>query len=335
MSKKKISEQDKVINCDDTCLLVTARPGRGKTSVALWYAERLLLDGSLQPYQRVLFLTFSRNAVYQISSASGRLLAESTQRRLDIATYHSFMWWLLQNFGRFAGLPTKLDLVWNTKARAVIYGSNCGEEQRPRFLAREIGAITYDCFAPLSIPLLKSPAINGWLAQMYPVVVVDEFQDTNDEQWEFIKLLTENSRLCCLADPDQMIHRFRGATDNRVDRLLEEKQAKKYGLQNTCMRTNEHDLLDFAEAILDNKPMSNRKAAWKQRFLRDYRGPNAKSYHLKLTLQQFHNDFKKRNLPGWPSIAIAAYANKAADEIRHELAKEGGKIPRRYSCNIL
>ena len=247
--RRKIHEQEIVIDCEDSCFLVTSRPGRGKTSVALWFAENQLKQGKLSTSQKILFLTFSRNAVYQISTASGYLLDKTIQSRLQIATYHSFMWWLIQTFGRFLGLPQHLDLIWETKARSVTHGSGCEQLKLPFFLACQAGGITYDCFAPLTITLLKSKTVIHGLAGLFPIIVVDEFQDTNDEQWDLIKLLGTHSRIGCFADPDQMIHRFRGASDDRLNQLISEKGAKHYKLQDECLRTDDHELLDFAEAI--------------------------------------------------------------------------------------
>jgi DNA helicase-2/ATP-dependent DNA helicase PcrA len=334
---QKIQEHENVINCDDRCFLVTSRPGRGKTSVALRFAGKVLNDGSLKQSQKVLFLTFSRNAVYQISIASQNILIEpSIREHLRICTYHSFMWWLLQVFGRFAGLPRALTLIWETKARAVSYKRDFEQQTLPLFLACEAKGITYDCFAPLCIKLLKSDTIKRSLAELYPIIVVDEFQDTNNEQWEIIKSISEYSKLCCFADRDQMIHRFRGATDNRIDIFFKEKNAIHHPLQKECLRTGEHHLLDFAETILDNRKVSAKLASvYKKRFLKNHFGPNARSSFLKITLTEFYTDYGKRKLQGFPSIALAAYANNSVVLIRKELLQTTGRIPKSYTCKIL
>lgn len=333
--KKPTLEQEKVITCSDPAFLVTSRPGRGKTTVALWFAERLIGQELIHPTQRVLFLTFSRNAVYQISTASGALLKESISSRIDVATYHSFMWWLLRIFGRYSGLPRRLQLMWDMKSKAVSYGACSATDELPLFLACTIGGITYDCFAPLATTLLGSIRLRQTLSSLYPVVIIDEFQDTDDEQWKFIKLLAESARLCCLADPDQMIHRFRGATDDRLNQFLNEKSAKLYRLQTKCLRTDDHELLDFAEAVLDNTSQNGISKGWDKRFLREYQGPNALGFWLKCVLREFYRDYRQRGFDGFPTIAIAAYANRSTGLIRDELKKKNGKINYSYSSVLL
>lgn len=334
--RRKIPEQEAVICCDDPCFLVTSRPGRGKTSVALWFAEHQIRQGKLSPFQKILFLTFSRNAVYQISTAGGNLLDKSIQSRLQIATYHSFMWWLIQTFGRYSGLPPQLELIWETKARSITYGCGCEQLELPMFLACQARGITYDCFAPLTIKLFESKSVKKGVGNLFPIVVIDEFQDTNDEQWDFIKLLAKHSRICCFADPDQMIHRFRGASDDRLSHLINEQGAKHYKLQDECLRTDDHELLDFAEAILDNRPVSAiEKRSWKKRFLVDYHGPNPRSSFLKMTLRSFYSDYKKLNRDELPSIALAAYSNNNVGLICSELKKKSNKFNYVVSSKIL
>lgn len=341
MALEDIKEQQVIINSREKTVLVTARPGRGKTTVALLTAGRIISDEEIKPSQTVLFLTFSRNAVYQIEQASGLILDKETKSRLWISTYHAFMWWVLRTFGRFHNLPTRLDVMRETMGKAARNSANLIDidmPEMPFYLARNYSAITYEDFAPLTLSLMNnSHVLLNAIRNRFPVVIVDEFQDTNQEQWELIKLISENSRLICFADPNQMIFRWRGASGNRLNQLVVQRNAKEYFLQSNCKRTEEHTLLDFAEAILDNKTGSvNEQIVWRNRFLVSYPGVNALGYYLKGQIRSFYQDYQKRK-PAHPipSIAIAAFSNNAAKAIQDALAKSTPKAQKTYNCSLL
>ena len=77
----------------------------------------------------------------------------------------------------------------------------------------------YDDFAPLMLDLLKSnPSFLGYIRTIYPVLILDEFQDTDRLQWEIIKLW-HPSRLIVLYDRFQMIYEWRGSSLQRIEDL--------------------------------------------------------------------------------------------------------------------
>lgn len=60
--------------------------------------------------------------------------------------------------------------------------------------------------------LQKLPALANQLKQRFQFVVVDEYQDTNDVQYELLKLLiNENKNVTVVGDDDQSIYGWRGA----------------------------------------------------------------------------------------------------------------------------
>jgi DNA helicase-2/ATP-dependent DNA helicase PcrA len=335
-------EQEEIIkafDADDRNILVVARPGRGKTTTALHLAEHIIKNEKIDAAQQVLFLTFSRNSVYQIKQAGSKNLEKEIQKRLWIATYHSFIWWLISGFGRFHGLPPKLDVTGKAKARVIRAAAKdleIAEDQKCFFSAREFYSISYDEFVPLALNLLsKSESLCKAICHRFPIIIIDEFQDTNGEQWELIKVISKRSRLICMADPDQMIYSWRGACEDRLQQLIDECNAKKYPLQQKSMRTVEQHLLDFAESILDdNAGIASIRNG--KRFLRNYYGKNALGYYLKSIIREFYTDFKKRDSQErYPTIALAAYSNGMAKVIQEALGKPTAKAPKTYSCGIL
>ncbi len=60
----------------------------------------------------------------------------------------------------------------------------------------------------------KNPDILARYARQFKYIMVDEFQDTNRAQMQFLEMLTrdnENPNICCVGDDDQSIYSWRGA----------------------------------------------------------------------------------------------------------------------------
>ena len=88
------------------------------------------------------------------------------------------------------------------------------------------GRLQYDDFAPLFLNILElCPEFVEWLRLKYPVIILDEFQDTDIIQWEIIRKINP-TRLVFLYDRYQMIYEWRGA---RTERLLQVK--KQFDIQ--------------------------------------------------------------------------------------------------------
>ncbi|MFK5882972.1 MAG: UvrD-helicase domain-containing protein, partial [Candidatus Izemoplasma sp.] len=70
----------------------------------------------------------------------------------------------------------------------------------------------------LTIKLLKeNPQVKEYYQKVFEYVLVDEFQDTNDIQYELIKLLVnKNNNLFIVGDEDQSIYAFRGANIQNI-----------------------------------------------------------------------------------------------------------------------
>lgn len=84
------------------------------------------------------------------------------------------------------------------------------------------GRLHYDDFAPLVLDLLESnPSFLKYIRTSYPILILDEFQDTDKLQWEIIKLW-HPSRLIILYDRFQMIYEWRGSSLQRIEDLKSE-----------------------------------------------------------------------------------------------------------------
>ena len=86
-------------------------------------------------------------------------------------------------------------------------------EAEYRSLKREASALDSDDLLRLAYRALRDePAVRAAYADRFRMVMIDEFQDTDQQQVDLIGFLTDGGRrLCTVGDAQQSIYRFRGA----------------------------------------------------------------------------------------------------------------------------
>jgi DNA helicase-2/ATP-dependent DNA helicase PcrA len=128
------------------------------------------------------------------------------------------------------------------------------EEVERLRLAREDGDICFDLFAPYVGDILHGSArIRRLLATMYPVIILDEFQDTNAEQWRVVQALGEFTTLIALADPEQRIYDWIGADPERLDHFRAAFAPAEVDLSTDNHRSAGTDIGVFGNDILKGK----------------------------------------------------------------------------------
>ena len=82
----------------------------------------------------------------------------------------------------------------------------------------EAYALDFDDLLIYTIKILKEfPEVRAKYASRYKHILVDEFQDTNDVQFELLRLLTnEDTSIYVVGDPDQTIYTWRGANQKII-----------------------------------------------------------------------------------------------------------------------
>jgi DNA helicase II / ATP-dependent DNA helicase PcrA len=254
----------------DGHLLVTGGPGSGKTTVSILKAARLVSQ-VLKPHQSFLFLSFARATVSRVVEAieQERDIPREVKRRIDVDTYHSFFWRVLKTHGYLVGLPRKLTILTPPGEAIALSGVRSGyaatsklcEAQKTEKKSREHaervrlatseGSVCFDLFAPYVGDLLEgSDRIRRLIATMYPVIIFDEFQDTNDQQWRVVKALGQCCILLALADPEQRIYDFIGAHPDRLNHFRAALTPKEFDLSTDNHRSAGTDIAVFANDVL-------------------------------------------------------------------------------------
>lgn len=124
-------------------------------------------------------------------------------------------------------------------------------------------AMDFDDLLLNAVELLKT---DGEVLENYQnrlrYIMVDEYQDTNSIQFEFIRLLAgANHNLCVVGDDDQSIYKFRGANiRNILDFEKVFSEAKVVKLEQNYRSTQ--NVLDAANAVISHNVGRKEKALW-------------------------------------------------------------------------
>ncbi len=263
---KLTDDQQRVLEAEGNCL-VLGGPGAGKTTISIMKAAAFV-EAELKPEQRVLFLSFARATVSRVSEGIDRDLAvpKTVSSRIEIDTYHSFFWRILKGHGYLLNLPHSLELLLPADVAGVLselrtttdQSRNDGlleltdeEKSVLETVAFESGKISFDLFAPLLADLLTNfPTIGDLVANRYPLIILDEFQDTSEEQWEIVKQLGSKSRCLALADPDQRIFDFIATDPERPNQFIKHFEAEEIDLGGFSHRNLHTDITLFGDDVL-------------------------------------------------------------------------------------
>lgn len=124
-------------------------------------------------------------------------------------------------------------------------------------------AMDFDDLLVNAVELLKiSQEVLQNYQNRFRYIMVDEYQDTNSIQFEFIKLLASaNHNLCVVGDDDQSIYKFRGANiRNILDFEKVFPEAKVVKLEQNYRSTQ--NVLDAANAVISHNRGRKEKALW-------------------------------------------------------------------------
>ena len=110
--------------------------------------------------------------------------------------------------------------------------------------------------------LLEDPYVLERVQDRYRYIVVDEYQDTNDIQYEIISKIAEKYKnICVVGDEDQSIYAFRGANINNILNFERDyKNAFVAKLEQNYRSTK--TILDTANELIKNNKSSKGKKLW-------------------------------------------------------------------------
>lgn len=314
--KLELCAKRKGIIAQNGHLLVLGGPGSGKTTIALIKAKKRI-EG-LKPGQEVLFLSFSRAAIRQVLLRCKEVLTSQERRAVVVQTYHAFCMEILEAHGRLLnGRPVRFLYPGEERLQKSVFDGDWNVERRRQ--AAELGLYCFDLFAAGTADLLeRCAALRMLLADRFPMIIVDEFQDTDDNQWRIVRALSGVTDVFCLADPEQRIFDYRDDIDpRRLDILRETVAVNEFDLGGENHRSPNAGILKFADAILKNKgplpatPDVKQVSYWQNAF------PATVHAAVLWTLSGLREGGVER-----PSVAVLARSNSLISDISVILSEE-------------
>ncbi len=161
---------------------------------------------------------------------------------------------------------------------------------------------------------------------VYKYICVDEFQDTNQSQYEIIKLLSgsESCNLFVVADDDQIIYQWNGAHPKRIKTFIQD-----YSPEIIQMPMNfrcPQPVVEIANILIKNNYLRYQDRKPLESYKNDLEIPQIRTFFdLKDNQEEFFNivqDIKKFQNENPSSVAVLARRRKMLDDILEVFQRE-------------
>lgn len=236
------AEQEAAVTAVDPFIAVTAGPGTGKTRTLISRILHLIKNRGVKPGQ-ITAVTFTNKAADEIRARLEQALgSKSAARGITTGTFHSISYELLCRAQPETALPDEfllqeiaasvlrecgLKLKTSQFLRRVSAKKNglpaerddLFEDAFQKYAARlsERRLIDFDDLLLRALELCRASAKQE---RRFSYLLVDEFQDINQLQYELIRIWSQHGKsLFVIGDPDQSIYGFRGADARCFERL--------------------------------------------------------------------------------------------------------------------
>ncbi len=249
------ASQKQAVTTIEGALLILAGAGSGKTKTITTRLAYLIDEVGIPP-SNTLTLTFTNKAANEMQKRALNMLEKSTSHPPLLCTFHKFGLLFLKFYIPLLGRKINFILADSDDSKKIIKELNCDLAPLPLVISEvsryknsqispqealknahnelykhiakvylnyqetllQNNMVDFDDLLLLPIEILKSnPNVATEISQRYQYIMVDEYQDTNDLQYQLLKYLcTTHSNICVVGDDDQSIYSWRGANIQNI-----------------------------------------------------------------------------------------------------------------------
>lgn len=341
-------EQQEAVFSDANKILCLAGAGTGKTHCMLSRITRLVEEG-VHPHN-ILVLTFTNAAAFEMRDRYIRS-SNASPYVPEFRTFHSFCYALLSNnvairrrlgFSRVPLIATDADTQKIMRTAMQQCGVRLSDAKlsgkTPRTpqeqfeydivkkssakLMKQENLITFDslCYDICKLFVDDDPLVE-WIKKRHTYIFVDEFQDTDERQYQFISSFRD-AKLFVVGDALQAIYAFRGADSSIIKKLADDPEWKTVKLfrnyrstKQICEFANKHSThaLDSYRVTIDSDKMGPAPSVTPMSFRHDVDFPLSKIIEVCIRTM--------KELGG--TNAILARTNAEVDDIKGCLSDAG------------
>ncbi|WP_294153173.1 ATP-dependent helicase [uncultured Clostridium sp.] len=321
------------VETNDRNALIVAAPGSGKTTVII-NRVNYLVNSMHVANKNIIIITFTKAAAINMKKRYES--AFNTDVSPFFGTFHGLFYKMLLRSGKeidiidggvvhkiVSGILNKyFDEVNDDKVKEAINNISLFKTSRQSLsefkpsISREIFEEAYNTyehykeennkwdFDDLAIKTLEMLQNDRKLFEgykrLFKYILVDEFQDCDEMQIDFLKLINENSdnSLFAVGDEDQCIYSFRGSKPEYMvsfDRMFE--NGRKHYLS-INYRSRKNIVEKSKEVIKFNKDRNNKEIKWNKEedgIIKWFNSYNEK--HQGEAVADFIKENKKNNIP--------------------------------------
>ena len=286
-------EQYRAVTTLEGAILIIAGAGSGKTRVITYRIANMLEHGI--PQSAILALTFTNKAAKEMEERIKELTGKKLQN-LTVSTFHAFGVKLLRAEIERLGFRPNFSIYDETDKKALIketareLGMNTeamdlykvsalfsdiktgrkpwGEETdayRTLYEQYQSGlklynSVDFDDLIVLPIKLFHEfPEVLEQYKSRYKYIMVDEFQDTSHQQYEFMHLLSDKN-IAVVGDDDQSIYSWRGADYQNIVNFEHDFPVQEIRLEQNYRSTG--TILAAANGVIKHNTNRKDKELW-------------------------------------------------------------------------